>query len=68
MFYREPAMIKSRRMRWAGHVAQMGLMNTCRILVGEPEGNRLLGRTRRRWVGNIKMNIKSDRMGWYGLD
>jgi hypothetical protein len=43
--------IKSRRMRWAGHVAQMGeVRNAYRILMGKPEGNRPLGRPRRRWV------------------
>jgi hypothetical protein len=43
-------MIKSRRMRWAGYVARMGeKMNVCRILVGNPEGKRPLGRIRRMW-------------------
>jgi hypothetical protein len=43
--------IKSRRMRWAGHVARMGKkMNAYRLLVGKPEGKRPLGRQRRRWV------------------
>jgi hypothetical protein len=42
-------MIKSRRMRWAGHVERMGAKrNACRILVGKPEGKRPLGRPRRR--------------------
>jgi hypothetical protein len=50
-------MIKSRRMRWSGHVARKGeKRNAYRILAGKPEGKRLLGRTRRRWVENIKMN------------
>jgi hypothetical protein len=49
-------MIKSRRMRWAGHVAQMGeRRNAYRILVVNPEGKRPLGRPRRMWVDNIKM-------------
>jgi hypothetical protein len=62
-------MIKSRRMRWAGHVAQMGeTRNVYRILVGKLEKKRPLGRPRRRWVDNIKMDLKRDRMGWYGLD
>jgi hypothetical protein len=39
-----------------------------RILVGMPEGKRPLGRPRRRWVDNIKMNLTRDRMGWYELD
>jgi hypothetical protein len=37
--------------------------------VGKPEGKRPLGRPRRRWVDNIKMDLRErDRMGWYGLD
>jgi hypothetical protein len=36
--------------------------------VGKPEGKRPLVRPRRRWVDNIKMNLKRDRMGWYGMD
>jgi hypothetical protein len=52
-------MIKSRRMRWAGHVARMGVKwNAYRILVGNSEGKRLLGRPRRRWVDNIKMDLR----------
>jgi len=48
--------IKSRRMRWAGHVARMGEeRGVYRILVGKLEGKRPLGRPRRRWVDNIKM-------------
>jgi hypothetical protein len=50
-------MIKSRRMRWTGHVARMGeTRNACRILVGKPEGKRPLLRPRGRWVDNIKMD------------
>jgi hypothetical protein len=50
--------IKSRRMRWAGHVAQMGeRRNVCRLLVGKPEGKRPLGRPRRGWISNIKMDV-----------
>jgi hypothetical protein len=57
-------MMKSRRMRWAGNVARMGATrNAYRILVGKPEGNIPLGRPRRRWVNNIKLDIR-DRMGW----
>jgi hypothetical protein len=48
-------MIKSRRMRWAGHVARMG-RTAYRILVGKPEGKRPLGRQRRRREINIKMD------------
>jgi hypothetical protein len=59
-------MTKSRRMRLAGNVAGMrDKRNTYKILVGKPEGNTPLGRPRRRWVDNIKINL---RMGWYGLD
>jgi hypothetical protein len=51
--------IKSRRMRWAGHVARIGEnRNAYRILVGMPEGKRPLGRPRRRWVDNIKMDLR----------
>ena len=50
--------IKSRRMRWAGHVARMGKRRgVCRVLVGKPEGKRPLGRPRRRWEDNIKMDL-----------
>jgi hypothetical protein len=52
-------MIKSRRMRWAGHAARMGeKRNAYRILVGKPEGKRPLGRPRRRWVDNIKIDLR----------
>jgi hypothetical protein len=51
-------MIKSRRMRWAGHVACMGeRIDVYGVLVGKPEGNRLLGRPRSRWENNIKMDL-----------
>jgi hypothetical protein len=57
-------MIKSRRMRWAWHVARMGAKRSAyRILVGMLEGKRPLGRPRRRWVDNIKM----DGMVWIGF-
>ena len=50
--------IKSRTMRWAGHVVHMGEeMGVYRVLVGKPEGKRPLGRPRRRWVDNIRMNL-----------
>jgi hypothetical protein len=46
------------RMRWAGHVARMGeKRNVYRIFVGEPEGKRPLGRPRRRWIDNIKVDL-----------
>jgi hypothetical protein len=52
-------MIKSRRMRWTGHVARMGEKRSAyRILVGKPEGNRQLGRPRHMWVDNIKMALR----------
>jgi hypothetical protein len=50
--------IKSRRMRWEGHVARMGEgRGVYRILVGRPEGKRPLGRPRLRWEDNIKMDL-----------
>ena len=46
-------------MRWVGHVARMGeRRGVCRILVEIPEGKRLLGRSRRRWEDNIKMDLR----------
>jgi len=52
-------LIKSRRMRWAGHVARMGeWRDVYRVLVGKPEGKRPLGRLRRRWEDNIKMDLQ----------
>jgi len=51
--------IKLRRMRWAGHVASMGEeRGVCRVLVGKPEGRSPLGRPRRRWVDNIRMDLQ----------
>jgi hypothetical protein len=50
--------IKSRRMRWAGHVARMEeKRNVYRLLVGKPERKRPLGRPRRRWIDNIKKDL-----------
>jgi len=61
--------IKSRRMRWAGYVASMGEeREVYRFLVGKPEGRRPLGRTRRRWVDNIRMVLQEVVMWVYGLD
>jgi hypothetical protein len=52
-------MIKARRMRWEGHVARMGEVRCAyNILVGRPEGRRPLGRPRRRWEDNIKMDLR----------
>jgi hypothetical protein len=63
--------IKSRSIRWAGHVARIvEKRNAYRLLVGKPEGKRPLERPRRRWVGNIKMNLSEigwDGVGWIGL-
>jgi hypothetical protein len=60
-------MIKSKRMRLAGHVARIvSKRKAYRILVGKPEGKRPLGRTRPGWVDNIKMDLRE--MGWNGLD
>jgi hypothetical protein len=59
--YSSPSMIriiKSRRMRWAGNVARMGeKRNMYRLLVGKPDGKRPLGRSRHRWVDNIRMDL-----------
>jgi hypothetical protein len=50
--------IKSRRMRWAGHVAQIGeKRNAYRLLVGNPERQKPLRRPRRRWEDNIRMDL-----------
>jgi hypothetical protein len=52
-------MIKSRRMRWARHVARIGAKgNAYKILMGNPEGKKPLGRPRRRWKDNIKMDLR----------
>ena len=51
--------IKSRRMRWAGHVARIGEeKGLYSILLGKPEGRRSVGRPRRRWVDNIRMDFQ----------
>jgi hypothetical protein len=53
-------MIKSRKMRWAGHVARMGEKgNAYGILAGKPEGKRPLGRQRHRCVDNIKIDLRN---------
>jgi hypothetical protein len=60
-------MIKSRRMRWAGHVARRAeKRNAYRIFVGKSEGKRPLGIPRRSWEDNIKMNLRE--IGWGGTD
>jgi hypothetical protein len=54
-------MDKSRRLRWAGHVARMGkTRNDYRTLVGKPEGKLPLGRPRRKWVDNIKVDLRAN--------
>ena len=63
LYYSEPPnivrVIKSRRMRWAGHVAHMEEgRGVHKVLVGKPEGKRPLGRPRRRWEDNIKMDLE----------
>jgi hypothetical protein len=59
--------IKSRMIRWAGHVARMGeKRNGYRILVGEREGRRPLQRQRYRWMDNIKTDLRE--IGWVGMD
>jgi hypothetical protein len=69
-FYSSPniiRMMKSRRMRWAGHVARMGeTRNAYRKLMGKPEGKRPLGRPRRRLIDSIKIDLREIR--WDGLD
>ena len=74
-------LVKSRQMRWAGHVARMMEdIGVHRVLVGKPEGKRPLGRPRRRWEDNIKMDLQEvgeglgdwmelaqDRDGWRAL-
>jgi len=63
--------IKSRRMRWAGQVARMGEeRGVYRVLVGKREGRRPMGRPRRRWVDNIRMDLYEvgcGYMDWIGL-
>ena len=56
--------VKSRRMRWSGHVARMGEdRGVPRVLVGKPEGKRPMGRPRHRWEDNIKMDLQEVRGG-----
>ncbi|KAJ4448897.1 hypothetical protein ANN_00289 [Periplaneta americana] len=63
--------ITTKRLRWAGHVARMGeSRNAYRVLVGRPEGKRPLGRPRRRWEDNIKMDLREvgyDDRDWINL-
>jgi hypothetical protein len=68
--YSSPSIIRiimSRRMRWAGHVARMGeKRNAYRLLVGKPKGKRPLGRPRRRWGDNIRIDLGE--VGWGDVD
>jgi hypothetical protein len=63
--------IKSRRMKWAGHVARMGKKrNVYMLLVGKPEVKRPLGRPKRRWIDNVKMDLSEigvSVVDWIGL-
>jgi hypothetical protein len=59
--------MKSRRMRWAGHVARMGEeIKLYKVLVGKPEGKRPLGRPRRRWEVMIRMDLRE--IGWEDVE
>ena len=59
--------IKTRSMRWAGHVARKGeRRGVYRVMVGKPEGKRLLGRPRGRWKNNVKMRLQ--KVGWGGMN
>jgi hypothetical protein len=64
-------MIKSRRMRWTGHVARMGEgRGVYRVLIGRPQSERPLGRPRHRWDDNIKMDFRDigiDGANWIRL-
>jgi hypothetical protein len=72
--YSSPSIIrimKLRRMRWAGHVAQIGeKRNVYKLLIRKPEGKRPLGRPKRRWIDNIKMDLLERGLSvvnWIGL-
>jgi hypothetical protein len=59
--------MKSRRMRWVGHIARVGkLRNAYKIFVGKYEGKRSLGKPRRIWEDNIRMGLKE--IGWEDVD
>jgi hypothetical protein len=61
--------VKSRRMRWAGHVARMGEERKVhKVLVGKPEGKGPLGRPRRRWEDGIRMDLIVREIGLGGVD
>jgi hypothetical protein len=62
-------LMKSRRMRWTGHRARMGERKWAyRILAGRPEGRRPLGKQRRRWEDNIKVDLQEVGCGGHGLE
>jgi hypothetical protein len=67
ILYSSPSIIrmfKSRKKRWAGHIACMGASrNAYRVLVGRPEGKRPVGKSRRRWEDNIKMDLREIEKG-----
>jgi hypothetical protein len=69
-FYSSPSIIrviKARRIRWAGHVARIGeKRDAYRLLVGNPEGKRPLGRPKHRWLDNIRMDLVE--VGWGDVD
>jgi hypothetical protein len=59
-------MVKSRKMRWAGHVSRMGeKMNACRILMEKTDEKRPLRRPRSKWVDTIKRDLRE--IGWDGM-
>ena len=66
--YRSPNIvraIKSRRLRWAGHVARIEeVRSSFKMLTGKPTGKRHLGRSRRRWEDNIRMDLKEIAINW----
>jgi hypothetical protein len=68
--YSSPIIIRiilARRMRWVGHVVQMGEKRKAyRLSVGKPEGRRPLGRPRRRWLDNVRMDLVE--VGWGDVD
>jgi hypothetical protein len=61
--------IKSRRIRWAGHVTRMEERKLYKVLVGKPEGKRPLGRPRRGWEDGIRLDLRETGLGvWTGFD
>jgi hypothetical protein len=64
--YSSPKMINSKKMRWAGHVAHMGENKYAKHFGWKSEGKRLLGKRRRRWEDNIKMDLRD--IGFGGVD